>query len=40
MSLLRKRQASPDQMIILDFLGLIGAGTMLLMLQFASREPA
>ena len=39
MSLLRKRQASPAQVIILGFLGLIGAGTLLLMLPFASREP-
>ena len=30
MSLLRKRQASPAQVIILGFLGLIGAGTLLL----------
>ena len=39
MSLLRKRQASPAQVIILGFVGLIGAGTLLLMLPFASREP-
>ena len=39
MATLKHRQTTPAQVIILGFLALIGVGTALLMLPFASRAP-
>jgi len=39
MTLLKHRNMTPARIILLGFLALIGVGTVLLMLPFASREP-